>query len=130
MSRKRQKMDDRASLAAERGSEDGVDPRDFHAKPWDAPKQATRKGRQLCAQVKDALHVALAACADEVLQALVVVSVDPAPNTARLLVQVAAGEADRSAAEAALARAAGHLRAEAAAAICRRYMPELIFVLV
>ena len=114
-------------LAAELGGEDGGDPKEFHARPWDTPKQAGRKGQQLCGQVKDALHVALGACADEVLQALEVVLVEPAPHTGRLRVLVAAEDADRLTAEAALRRAAGFLRTEVAAAISRRYAPELVF---
>ena len=112
-------------LAAELTGEDGGDPREFHSKPWNAPKQASRKGQQLCGQVKAALHVALASCADEVLQGLSVVSVESAPHTGRLRVLLAAE--DRPAALEALARAAGFLRAEVASAISRRYAPELVF---
>lgn len=138
MSRRRRKADDLAGLAAEPGGEDGADPREFHAKPWDAPKQAGRKGRQLCAQVKEALHGAFAGCADPVLQALGVVSVEPAPHTGRLRVLVAPADAgpdlscgargnEQTAAEEALLRAAGFLRAQVAAAISRRHTPELAF---
>jgi ribosome-binding factor A len=127
MSRRRRKVIEFFTLAAEVGSEDGSDPKDFHAKPWNAPKKATRKGQQLCAQVKCALHTALAGCADVVLQAGSVVSVEPAPHTGRLLVLVSAGETDRAALEAALIRATGFLRTESASAICRRHAPELVF---
>lgn len=120
-------MDKLANLAAELGGEDGGDPKEFHAKPWDAPKQASRKGQQLCGQVKDALHVAFAACADVVLQGMSVVSVEPVSHTGRLRVLVAADDVDRSVAEAALRRAAGFLRCEVASAISRRYAPELVF---
>ncbi|MFO0825227.1 MAG: hypothetical protein U0792_19260 [Gemmataceae bacterium] len=54
-------------------------------------------------------------------------SVEPAPHTGRLLVLVSAGETDRAALEAALIRATGFLRTEAAEAICRRHAPELVF---
>jgi ribosome-binding factor A len=110
--------------------EDGSDPKEFHRKPWDAPKQAGRKARQLCEQVRHALHGALAACADPVLQALAVLDVKPAPHAGRLRVLVglpADGAVERAVAEAHLQRAAGLLRAEAAAAISRRYAPELAF---
>ena len=126
MSRRRRKADELKNLAAELGGEDGGDPKEFHAKPWDAPKKAGRKGQQLCGQVKDALHVALGGCADPVLQGLSVVSVEPAPHSGRLRVLVAA-DGDRVAAEATLARAAGFLRSAVAAAISRRYAPELVF---
>jgi ribosome-binding factor A len=128
MSRRRRKVDELANLAAEVSGEDGGDAKEFHAKPWDSPKQVGRKGRQLCAQVKDVLHAALAACADEALQGLDVVSVEPAPHTGRLRVLVAAE--DRHAAEAALRRAGGFLRAEVAAGVSRRYTPELVFEVV
>ena len=118
-------MDELKTLAAELGGEDGGDPKEFHAKPWNAPKKAGRKGRQLCGQVKDALHVAFAGCADVVLQNVRVVSVEPAPHTGRLRVLIAAE--DRLATEAALARAVGFLRSEVASAINRRHMPELLF---
>jgi ribosome-binding factor A len=130
MSRRRRKADDLTNLAADLGGEDGGDAREFHTNPWNAPKQAGRKGQQLCAQAKEALLGALAGCADPVLQGLNVVSVEPAPHTSRLLVIVSPAEGvERPAAEAALARAAGFLRAEVAAAISRRYAPELAFEL-
>lgn len=129
MSRRRRKADELLSLAAEVGGEDGADPREFHTKRWDAPEQAGRKGRQLCGQVKDALHLALGGCADAVLQGLAVVSVDPAPHTGRLRVVVAGG-ADRPAAAAALDRAAGFLRSEVARAVSRWHAPELVFEVV
>ena len=140
MSRRKQQADEPANLAAEVGAEDGSDPKEFHTKLWNAPKKASlgrasgpgratkqtsRKGRQLCAQVKDALHGAFAGCADEVLQGLSVVSVEPAPHTGRLRVRVAAE--DRAVAREALARAAGFLRAQLASAISRRHAPELVF---
>lgn len=127
MSRRRRKADELTNLAAELGGEDGGDPKEFHAKPWDAPKQAGRKGRQLCGQVKDALHVALNLCANPVLQGLTVVGVEPAPHTGRLLVLVTAEAGERAAAETAVLRAAGLLRSAVAAAVSRRYAPELVF---
>ena len=121
------------SLAAELGGEDGTDPRDFHKKPWDAPKQQSRKAGQLCGQVRDALHSALAGCGDAVLQALAVASVEPAPHTGRLLVKVnlpADAGIDRATAEDHLRRATGMLRSEVAAAVNRRYAPELAFAVI
>src|SRR5215831_12623470 len=110
MSRRRRKVDDLNRLAAELGREDGSDPTKFHAKPWDTPKQTGRKGRQLCCQIKDALLVTLAGCADEVLQGLRVLSVEPAPHTGRLRVLLMSG--DRREADVALMRATGFLRSE------------------
>jgi ribosome-binding factor A len=114
-------------LAADVGGEDGGDPKEFHAKPWDAPKQAGRKALQLCAQAREALHQALAGCGDPVLQSLTVVSVEPAPHTGRLLVVLSAEGVEREPVEASVARAAGFLRTEVAAAISRRHAPELVF---
>ncbi len=127
MSRSRKKNDEMTDLAADLGHEDGGDPKEFHAKPWNAPKQASRKGQQLCAQVKDALQGALGECADEVLRDLTLLGVEPAPHTGRLRVLLAAGEADPHAATEALHRASGFLRAAVAAAVSRRYTPELVF---
>jgi ribosome-binding factor A len=125
MSRRQRKLNELRNLAAEQSSEDGGDAKEFHAKPRDAPKQASRKGQQLCGQVKEALHTALAGCADEILQALNVVRVEPAPHTGRLLVRVVTE--DPAAARQSLQRAAGFLRSHVASAISRRYTPELVF---
>src|SRR5947209_252727 len=101
-------------LAAEVGPEDGADHKEFHAKPWDAPKAAGRKARQLCEQVKNALHVAFAACGDPILQSLTVTSVEPAPNTGRLLIIVQPeGDWSRDEVLRHLDRAGGLLRSEA-----------------
>lgn len=131
MSRRRPKADGFHDLAADRGPEDGTDPKDFHQKSWDAPKQAGRKAKQLCAQVQDALHSALAACGDAAVQAAGVLAVEPAPHTGRLRVLLGApADVGRAAVEAGVTRAAGHLRAEVAKAISRRYAPELAFEVV
>src|SRR4051812_49834949 len=117
MSRRRQDKAVPPGLADETGPEDGTDPRAFHQKPWDAPEPAGRKARQLCGQVRDALHGALAACGDGVLQGLAVAGAEPAPHTGRLRVLVALppdGTVARAAAGTHLHRAAGKLRAEVA----------------
>ncbi|MGL6097055.1 MAG: ribosome-binding factor A [Fimbriiglobus sp.] len=121
-------------LAAAPGPEDGTDPRRFHDRRRSHRTGARgpgRKAMQLCGQVRDAVPGILAGLADEVLQTLTVVSVEPAPHAGRLMVTVAvpatAAPADRSAAEQHLARAAGLLRTEVAAAVHRRRAPELTF---
>jgi len=122
-----------ADVTDEPGPEDGTDPKEWHRKPWDAPKAAGRKARQLCGQVADALHAAVGGCADPVVQALTVVGVTPAPHTGRLRVTLALpadGGVGRADAEAGLARAAGRLRGEVAAAVHRRHAPELVFEVV
>jgi ribosome-binding factor A len=78
--------------------------------------------------VRDALHVALAACGDPAVQAATVLTVEPAPHTGRLRVLVAAApDVGREAVASGVQRAAGHLRAAVASAISRRNAPELVF---
>lgn len=119
-------------LADELSDEDGTDPKEFHARPWDVPKPAGRKARQLCEQVKDALQSTFPACADPVLQALVVVGVEPAPNCGLLRVRVTADweSLNPHQAHASLLRAGALLRREAIRAINRRRAPELSFEVV
>ena len=128
MSRRRQKADEFKHLAGDVSPEDGTDPKDFHAKPWNAPKKAGRKAQQLCRQVAEALHAAFAACGEPAVQTAAVLAVEPAPHTGRLRVLVGAPpDVGREAVASGLGRAAGHLRAEVAGAISRRYAPELVF---
>lgn len=120
--------DPKRALADESDPDDGTDPKEFHAKPWDAPKQTKRKAAQLCRQVAEALHDALAACADPALQAAGVLSVTPAPQTGRLCVVLSApADVGANAVLTAAARASCHLRGEVARAINRLYAPELTF---
>ncbi|MBN9121535.1 MAG: ribosome-binding factor A [Planctomycetes bacterium] len=129
MSRRRRKGDTFAQLAADSSPEDGGDPKKFHEKPWNAPKAAGRKSKQLCAQVRDALCEAVSACGEPALQAAAVGAVQPAPHTGRLQVAIfAPPDVGRDAVSAAVTRAAGHLRSEVARAINRRHTPELVFV--
>ena len=89
---------------------------------------------QLCGRVLEVLSAILSGLADEPLQNLTVVKVEPAPNTGRLRVTVAGDSpadatdpATRIDAERALVRAVGLLRMEVARAIHRKHAPELIF---
>src|SRR5271170_2366957 len=90
---------------------DGVDPTSMFSPAVDRRRE--RKERQLCQQVHEALGYALPALNDEMLRDLWVVSVEPAPDAARLC---AAVEVPRGAAVdevvARLDRAAGLLRME------------------
>lgn len=120
-------------LCAEVAPEDGVDPR--YARHEHRPDRAGRKTLQLCKQVERALSLALAGdCADPVLGDLQIISVAPAPNSARLLVTVSpspsAAPIDLHELAAHLARASGKLRCEIAAAIYRKKTPELAFCVV
>jgi ribosome-binding factor A len=133
MNRKRSHSRDLLSSAAELGSDDGLDPKQLHGKQsWSESRQLNRKAQQLCGQVADALRVILPALADEVLQNLMVLSVEPAPHTGRLLVTVAGpvptDVTDRDALTERLAKAGGRIRSEVAGAIHRRKTPELVFV--
>lgn len=121
-----------SDLADELTDEDGSDPKEFHAKPWDAPPKIGRKCLQLCEQVKDVLQCTLPACADPILQMLIAVNVEPAPNAGRLRVRVTAdwNAVNVHQAQASLLRAYALLRTEMARAINRRRAPELSFVIV
>jgi ribosome-binding factor A len=85
-----------------------------------------------------ALSLALADSADDVLRELTVVSVEPAPDVSRLLVSVApvlaagrgAGEVSAIDVLTRLNAAARWLRSEVASAITRKRAPELMFVIV
>src|SRR5678815_30253 len=87
------------------------------------------KDLQVCRQVFDALSYALAEIDDPVIDELVLVSVTPAPSAARVQVNLVPAHAgvDREAALARLAELAGELRAEVAAELTRRRVPELAF---
>lgn len=91
-----------------------------------AERQAQRKTRQFCHQVRRTLNLALAG---EGLTGLFIEEVTPAPDCGRLLVHVAAEDgflvADLMAA---LRRETPRLRAEVAMAITRKRAPELYFV--
>lgn len=120
------------TAAADHGREDELDPKRWHdRRTWHQPRKTGRKAMQLCGQVADALRTILPGLADEVLHNLTVVSVEPAPNTGRLLVTVAgpvpADVTDQATRTERLTTAAGHIRTEVAAAVCRRKAPELVF---
>jgi ribosome-binding factor A len=90
-----------------------------------------RKTLQLCAQVERVLSLALAGCGDETLQEVMIESVGPGPDDARLTVTIAlppgpGARGPRQVLEA-LTRARGVLRTEIAAAIHRQRVPELAF---
>lgn len=116
------------SLCAEVGPEDGLDPR-LTSRVGEGRK-GDRKARQLCGQAAEALSLALAQSGDPVLQGLVVVAVEPAPDASRLLATIATpptGEVEPGEALVHLERASGRLRTEVAAAITRRKSPGLAF---
>ncbi len=126
MKRKKSNEDKYSDLRGEPGSEDGADPRTvFQEKNY----KGNRKALQLCRQVQKALGYALSSCEDDVLASLFVESVDPAPDDKRLMVTVSPLDPDISPEEV-LVRVhhmMGHLRAEIAADIHRKRVPELAF---
>ena len=104
--------------------DDGVDPRDFF-RAGHTHKKTDRKAWQLCRQVAETLDQILAGEAGyDVLRALHVADVRPAPDSSRLLVTLHVDcppdEFDPHATEERLARFRGRLRCEVAAAITRR----------
>jgi ribosome-binding factor A len=118
------------SCCGDVGPDDGLDPRMFFRK---SPRKRTnRKALQLCGQVAQTLgHVLAWETADPALGELTVESVVPAPDSTRLLVTVAApAGAEADAVLAHLHRTCGRLRAEVAAEIHRKRVPELTFQVV
>lgn len=118
------------SICANIDREDGIAPR-FDRRD-ELRKVPNRKALQLCGQVARTLNWVLAGeCGDELLRDLIVESVVPAPSTARLLVtltpSVSADDVDPALIMGRVQRAAGRLRAEIAAEICRKNVPELTF---
>jgi len=92
----------------------------------------SRKGHkdlQVCRQVFDALSYALAELDDPVIDELVLMSVDPAPDASRVLVTLvpAKDDIDLDDALARIRQVAGELRAEVASEVNRRRVPELVF---
>ncbi|MGD9126791.1 MAG: ribosome-binding factor A [Planctomycetia bacterium] len=114
--------------------DDAVDPREYFKEKRNTGQQG-RKSQQLCHQVATTLDMILSGeCSDERLQSLHVLSVDPAPDTTRLLVTVESdlppSEFDHLAILTALAAETGHLRTEIAQSIHRKKVPALVFNLV
>jgi ribosome-binding factor A len=111
--------------------DDGVNPRDDPREDYFRAYEG-RKAKQLCRQVAETLDMVLSGeCHDEILQNLQVVSVDPAPNTSRLLVTVVADlpdeQIDRQTILDRLNQHSGRLRYEVAGSIHRRRTPALAF---
>ncbi len=116
---------------AEVGEDHGMILRDDQQGDVNERKQS-RKSRQLCRQVAEALDWVLSGDShDELLQSLRVADVQPSPYSSRLLVTVItdlpAEEADRQSILDRLQEHAGRLRSEVAALINRRKAPTLVF---
>ena len=115
---------------ADMGPGDGLDPR---RDDMSTPRRVVnRKALQLCAQVARTLaNVLSGECGDDRLRDLLVESVQPAPDSTRLLVTVYPGPAfaasDTEPVLRALYGATGMLRGQIARAIHRKRVPELVF---
>jgi ribosome-binding factor A len=108
-----------------------IDPSDFFAPSQSA--RVERKVQQLCKEVERTLGYALPACQDTTLRDLIIVSVTPAPDGARLLVALQPASPlaiDVGLVLERLQRVRGLLRAEVAAALQRKRTPELAFCIV
>lgn len=123
---------DMAVLADRLGPEDGIDPR--LVRPDLTGRNVRRHTYQLCGEMARAIGAALACSADETLRDLQVVDVVPAAGGGRFLVTLtpvpSADARPKPMVEERLARAAGMLRSEVAAAVHRRRAPELVLRLV
>jgi len=112
------------------GPGDGVDTRKSFREP--PGKVTNRKALQLCGQVARTLNEVLqGGCGDPVLHDLMVESVEPAPDSTRLLVTVSRSPAcariEPGRVMEHLARATRMLRVQVAGAIHRKKVPELVF---
>jgi len=115
----------------ELSSDDGIDPRSyFRERPSKGKRR--RKTLQLCAQVAQALRLALSGMDDERLHVLDLVRVEPAPDASRLRVLVRSHDPQvpRSEVQARLEAAHASLRSVVAQAIHRKRVPELEFLTV
>ena len=116
------------SLCGDLGPGDGLDPR--LEKQGSSGRQVSRKARQLCSQAAEALSFALAASADEYLSGLTVRSVEPGPDSLRLIATLSPPTTETFAPAdliERLDRASGHLRSEVARSITRRKAPAIAF---
>jgi ribosome-binding factor A len=121
---------DLQAACSEVGELDGRHPR-YDSRPG-SEKVKNRKALQLCAQVAETLAQVLAGeLGDDRLRELRLESVQPAPNAGRLLVTVSVAECgeqrNREQVLGRLERFKVRLRAEVAATIHRRRVPELLF---
>ncbi len=130
MSSKRKRRSLPQDLCGQMGPDDAVDPRKFFDRR--SQGRSNRKAHQLCRQVSHTLSYVLSGeCDDDALRSLSVESVDPAPDSSRLLVTVAVLDKDDTTPTevilSKLAAVSGKLRSEVAASINRRKTPELVF---
>jgi ribosome-binding factor A len=109
---------------------DGLGPDEFFESS--RRRSCERKTQQLCAEVERTLAFLVAAeSTDACLQGLYVEAVEPAPNASRLLVVLRpwspAASRDLKVVLASLGEVKGYWRAQVAAAINRKKVPDLVF---
>ena len=124
------KKDSLRQYCAQPQEDDGIDPRRFFKKHQNT--QADRKTQQLCRQVYRILSLLMpGSCDDPFLRNLMIFSVTPAPDAARLLVTLQAPvtttveQLDQIMIR--LERIKGRLRQEVVTSIHRRRAPDLVF---
>lgn len=131
-SRKRPSRAEILRACSEAGPGDGLDPR--YDRPDPDRAEAGRKTMQLCRQIAETLGGVLSGLADPALRDLIVAAVEPARGKGRLLVTLAPAPSAASMPPEILAErisaAAGLFRAEVAAAVHRRKLPDLVFRLI
>lgn len=101
-----------------------------HVEPALGDARIARKTRQICKEVSRTLSCSLGASRDALIRELAVVSVDPAPDAARLLVTVCwASPVPVESAQllTRLRELRGALRSEVAAVLQRKRTPDLTF---
>lgn len=118
------------SSCSEIRPDDGIDPRTFFGKS--ERKKSNHKNLQMCGEIARTLSLVLAwESGDDLLQALIVESVQPAPDSSRVLVTVRvqprAEVVDIGQVQERLHQCRGRFRTEVAAAIHRKRVPELVF---
>lgn len=130
MSRPKNKAEDLSARCGQLRDDDNIDPRTFFR---DKIGKKDRKALQVSRQVFETLSYVLSSSHDETLQHLLVLAVEPAPDSSRMLVTVQRGDLDAEISNAdvlhELQQAVGWLRTEIAASITRKRVPVLIFQL-
>jgi ribosome-binding factor A len=127
MKSRKQYLKEIATLCAEIGPEDGINPRTLFHKS--ARKKTDRKAYQVCKQAAKTLNMVMSL--EPLLRELRVGSVEPDPDSSHLLVYVEPSTPhqllDEHQVLEALQRARGHLRSAVATAINRKRAPQLSF---
>ncbi len=124
----RRVLEEMSRLADELSPEDGLP---LHRKSGRSSQSSARHSGRLCAQIARALHLALPAAPDPALRRLGLVAVEPDPDDAhlRLILCPLDPALDPDLALQAARAQSTWLRAEVAAAIHRKRVPHLRFLI-